>query len=242
MKLIYVFKLYYVKFFLDEDINILPVSNIKQSLGVNTQSINESELLKNAGKANKSNKLDVSFDSSFQELHTPEGLVENTIDDNLSDSLPSLNPKKRTADALFGDIDDIDDIVVDDYLDVSAAKKHKGNEKLKQDLELIDCIVQMRNAYKKSHHITSVVSVSGNTSIKNAERDKRNLSNSVPRYPFIRVKSFSGQDVYIRCHSEDFEKEETKRLVQESSFQGVMGDNFKKIWDEAQVLVSFHLN
>ncbi|XP_050316074.1 chromosome transmission fidelity protein 18 homolog [Anthonomus grandis grandis] len=205
----------------DDVIRVLPDPKARKSLDFATPS---------KSQGTKHTNLDSSFDS-FQQLPDEEPPIPKTTS---SLSQNSINPKKRSADYLFGDINDILD---DDYLaDPVAKKKKKGENKLQEDLELIDLIVQKRNEYKKSH--LAAIYWQGDSADKNVERDKRNISYTVPKYNFLRLKSsINGKSVYVRFHSEDFERQESLRILEEHSFQGVMGDNFRKIWNDAQELL-----
>ncbi|XP_018570059.1 chromosome transmission fidelity protein 18 homolog [Anoplophora glabripennis] len=145
------------------------------------------------------------------------------------------NSKKRTVDELFGDIDDIeDDIIFDDHPNVKKQKSDAHSE----DLALIDHILELRKLSKEKHCITTKKDYSASS----IERDKRNLSYSVPKYPFITITRQDKERIYVRFHSEDFEKEDTDRIVKEISFHGVMGDGFKEIWNEACNLINVQMD
>lgn len=163
--------------------------------------------------------------------------TETNQDAVLTQSEMSLsNNKKRTVEDLFGDIDDLDDLFYEDSQ--PSSKKPKTNE-LEENLALIERIVQLRKLAKEKHSITNLKVT--NPAKLNYDRDKQNLSFRVPKYPFIGVTRFDKERVYVRFHSEDYEKDETMRIVKESSFQGVMGSSFKEIWKEAERLVYLFL-
>ncbi|KAJ8979267.1 hypothetical protein NQ317_012737 [Molorchus minor] len=153
-----------------------------------------------------------------------------------------FNSKKRTADELFGDITDIgnDDLFSDIIINPRKKKKASNSnleneEKNKRDFALIEHILQLRQLAKDQHCVT--VSNKDHSTI-NLERDKRNLSYRVPKYPFIGVTRHDKERVYIRFHSEEYEKEESERVIKDCSFGGVMGDTFKEVWQEAQLLIN----
>lgn len=197
---------------------------VRKSLDFDTPS-------KQTSNKTKSANLNNSFDSCFNELQGVTNL------DNQGQ--PDVTSKKRPADAaeLFGDITDLENVPDSFWEDLNPSKRHKAGKEKDEDLELIDYIVQRRLENKRNQTLSSVP-LSGLVSFQNkTDRDKFNLSASVPRYPFIKLKSFNGDSVYVRFHSEDFEKEETNRMLQANSFQGLMGESFKNIWNEANKLV-----
>lgn len=209
----------------------MPTPQVRKSLNFDTPSKQTSTKMKSATDNN-------SFDSCFKELQG----VTNLDGDNLSQA--DVNSKKRPAKAvdLFGDITDLENVPDTFWEDLNPAKRHKADKEKDEDLELIDYIVQRRLENKRNQTLSSVP-ISGLVSFQNkTDRDKFNLSVSVPRYPFIKLKSFDGDFVYVRFHSEDFEKEETHRILQANSFQGLMGEHFKNIWNEANKLVRYTLN
>lgn len=148
-------------------------------------------------------------------------------------SSPPSSTRKRTADYLFGDISDLDNL--------PAPKRLKAQTNAQEDLDLIELILRKRDEYQKSHSTALTVSSASTTLLKNSERDKRNVSGSIPKFPFIKVKTFAGQSVYVRFHSEDYEKNDTKRMLEMCSDKGLMGDAFQDIWSEAEQLVNISL-
>ncbi|CAG9774025.1 unnamed protein product [Ceutorhynchus assimilis] len=202
----------------NDDEVISPAPKARRSLNFGTPTTIQ---LDNSIAENLPNSLDSSLISQSQE-------IQSTLD-----RLPS---KKRTIDDLFGDINDItqEEYNIDEIL---QPKKAKRDNKHQQDLDLIDLIIQKRQEYKINNNITATVSISHSNNLLNHERDKHNLSYSLPKYPFIKIKCFDGEFVYVRCHSEQFEKEETKRILHENTFKGILGGSFRKIWNEAQDLL-----
>uniref|UniRef100_A0A6P7GI80 Chromosome transmission fidelity protein 18 homolog n=1 Tax=Diabrotica virgifera virgifera TaxID=50390 RepID=A0A6P7GI80_DIAVI len=137
--------------------------------------------------------------------------------------------RKRTADEIFGDIGDLD---FDDF-DAQPTKKPKSeNEELK---ELMEHIILLRklNA-EKSNMLSKNKSISTNT----ADRDRYNISRRVPQYPFVGINCHDGERIYVRFHSEEYEKEEIQKIVMESSGKDILGEKRKVIWEEAQVLIA----
>lgn len=233
----------------DEDIDILRVPKARKSLDFSTsskqnsqyrrESIEESQV-NNLRGSKKSQENGSCRESQNEEMALDEEPVyhrqsEQDNENTALGEISSSNSKKRTIDDLFGDINDLFCDDVDD--EVSESKRHKGDDKLKEDLALIELILKKRKEYKLSHNLKSVTNNQSLTH-NNTERDKYNLSLQVPKYPFIKVNGFDGNNVYIRFHSESYEKEERLRIITENSFHGVLGDNFKKIWSEAQELLN----
>ncbi|XP_076264817.1 chromosome transmission fidelity protein 18 homolog [Rhynchophorus ferrugineus] len=219
----------------DEYINRLPQPKVRKSLNFDAPS-SLSNVHDDPNSSIISGCHEIA-DESVQkdDYESTVGEMEINVDNNiLSTTQSTSNSRKRTVEALFGDIEDLLDIDIEEY---SAPKRVKADEKCKKDLELIDLIIRKRNDYKTSNNLGAIaINISGITS--DAERNKHNISREVPKYPFIRIKDFSKENVYIRFHSEAYEKEESRRIVKEHSFQGVLGESFKKVWSEATSLIS----
>lgn len=69
------------------------------------------------------------------------------------------------------------------------------------------------------------------------DRINDNLSYEIPKYPFVGVTRHDGERVYVRCHSELYEELERDRICKANGFVGIMGENFKTVWEEANALV-----
>lgn len=138
---------------------------------------------------------------------------------------------------MFGDITDLDnDIFLD--MDVPTTKKSKTDD-IEEKLAVIEHIIEMRRLAKEKCNIISITSK--NNELNTVERDKRNISYRVPKYPFIGLTRFDNERVYVRFHSEEYEKEEVQRIVKETTFSGVMGEVFKEVWKDAKNLVNIFL-
>lgn len=111
------------------------------------------------------------------------------------------------------------------------------NNKEKSDLELIEQIVHMRKVAKDKLNMS--VNFNHDYDVSQTNVDAENLSYRVPRFPFIGVTRHDDIRVYVRFHSDEYEDAEMKRIVNKTSFAGVMGDMFKEIWKEAQEYVRF---
>lgn len=138
--------------------------------------------------------------------------------------------RKRKAREVFGDIDDLDDFFLDDSITTQKSKKSKEEE----ELEMIEHIIHLRKMAKDSQNIGRL---NVDNRQRNRNRDKNNISSEVPRYPFIGVTTLDKDRIYIRFHSEQYEEEEMDRLVKDLSFSGLLGDTYKEVWQEANVLV-----
>lgn len=177
--------------------------------------------------------------SDFTELSSVDNTTiendRNGISLSQNEVTPSNN-KKRSAEELFGDITDLEeDIFLDLNLPTIKKLKVADNE---EKLALIEHILELRRLAKEKSNIVGLVS-SKTLKHDSIERDKRNMSYTVPKYPFIGLTKFNKERVYVRFHSEEYEKEEIQRVVKESAFSGVMGEAFKEIWKQAKQLVSF---
>lgn len=172
-----------------------------------------------------------SFESDFVPLSS--GSEASSVSKSNEVEVQPNNTNKRSIEELFGDIDDLlSEDVRKNY--ESASKRHKKGSKENADLALIEHILTLRKlSNEQSSHVTNFGR--DYTSLQNKNAD--NISCTVPRYPFIGINNHNGDRIYVRFHSEDYEKEEMKRVTDRSNFAGVMGQGFKDTWTEAANLV-----
>ncbi|KAJ3646988.1 hypothetical protein Zmor_024542 [Zophobas morio] len=157
------------------------------------------------------------FEDDFAPLEDDEGA-------NVPSSVEPSNANKRTIEELFGDIDDI--------LFENQTKKRRTEGENAEELALIEHIIELRRLAKE-RDAPDVVR-RDYTGVH--DRDKNNLSYTVPSYPFIGVTRDDGQRVYIRFHSEQYELEERQRIVQEISSKSDSASN-QDLWAQAQELI-----
>ncbi|XP_044761359.1 chromosome transmission fidelity protein 18 homolog [Coccinella septempunctata] len=190
------------------------------------------------------NNLDNSFTTDFQPLNERN---DNNIPKNVADSndcisqAPSTSlintaeqppTKKRTIEELFGDIDDLL------FENERKAKKSRPDTKLEQQMEMIGKILELRKQREENDNIL----FRKNNRISVDDRDKLNLSWRVPAYPFISITRHDKERFYVRCHSDDYEKEDVSRVIKDINFVGVMGDMFKETWQKAQEIMNKNLD
>ncbi|XP_055590916.1 chromosome transmission fidelity protein 18 homolog [Uranotaenia lowii] len=151
-----------------------------------------------------------------------------------------LNTRKRRLDALFGDIQDIeDDGSVYNFCHQGATKKTKTEEEL--DMELIEKIV---NARKQFQAVINPTKSSGLARAEALHRFKmQNLSYTVPKWPFATVIRSDKERVYVRFHSEDFETNAIDEInCFKNGYNGLLGDAKERIWDEAKEIINKRLD
>ncbi|KRT81397.1 AAA protein, partial [Oryctes borbonicus] len=173
-----------------------------------------------------SNNKKASFSDDFVPI-TNENNTNNTKGGR-------INTNKRAIEELFGDIDDLlSEDVTRNYESVS--KKRKKGSKENTDLALIEHILTLR---KLSNDSSNPAANFGKnyTSVEN--KNRANVSLTVPKYPFIAVNNHNGERIYVRCHSEEYEKDEIKRITDRKNFGGIMGQTFKNIWTEATLYIN----
>ncbi|XP_058819117.1 chromosome transmission fidelity protein 18 homolog [Topomyia yanbarensis] len=151
-----------------------------------------------------------------------------------------LNPRKRRLDALFGDIQDIEDegneLI---YCQPALTKKTKTDEE--KDLELIEKILDARKRFQ------AVVNPIKSTGLDRAEALHRfkmqNLSYSYPKWPFATVVRGDKERVYVRFHSEEYESKEIAEInCFKDGYNGLLGDAKERIWNEANEIISKRLD
>nr|XP_023026263.1 chromosome transmission fidelity protein 18 homolog [Leptinotarsa decemlineata] len=201
----------------------------KQPPATNSQSVEtfEKEFPTLSSLAHSS---EISSVSNTEEIIQSLGTSSQIISSSSHNVEPSSS-RKRTVEELFGDINDLgDDILLDDQ---PFIKKSKRSEE--EELEaLMEQIIELRRLNKEKNNI---IGVRTNSATFNRQRDMNNISFRVPKYPFIGVKRFDGERVYVRFHSEEYEKEEIQRIVKECSTKSVMDDSSKQMWEDARALI-----
>lgn len=207
-----------------------PVPKSRRSLNFNTPSQSNKE--NSAPNTSKSSQAaqDLSindFEDTFEEAFLPISQTQAT-----QKSQTQTNSKKRTIEELFGDIDDL----LAENATHGIPKRQKSET---SDLELIEHILQLRKLAKERHNPSLMYR--GDSAQPNGYDSKSNLSLLVPKYPFVAVTRDDGMRVYVRCHSEQFEKDEMLAMAKNSGFRGVMGNTFKDTWKKVTDSVSVFL-
>ncbi|XP_063699801.1 chromosome transmission fidelity protein 18 homolog [Culicoides brevitarsis] len=137
--------------------------------------------------------------------------------------------RKRRLDDIFGDIGDICE-EEEPQITNEPYKKAKSEEE--KDMELIEMIV---NARKKLH--SQMLKPGKRSNIEHLDDVRafkmQNLSYTVPKWPFIKLRQADEDKIYVRCHSEEFEKNQLKEIAFKRQEDGFFGEDKSKIWNEA---------
>ncbi|XP_065090752.1 chromosome transmission fidelity protein 18 homolog [Ochlerotatus camptorhynchus] len=151
-----------------------------------------------------------------------------------------LNPRKRRLDALFGDIQDIDDDGSEfDFCLQGTTKKTKTEEEM--DMELIGKILEARK------HFQAAINPTKSGGLARAEALHRfkmqNLSYSLPKWPFATVVRSDNERVYVRFHSEEFESNSINEInCLKDGYNGLLGDAKERVWREANDIIAKRLD
>ncbi|KAM3959683.1 chromosome transmission fidelity protein 18 homolog [Aphomia sociella] len=137
-------------------------------------------------------------------------------------STPNNVSNKRTADDLFGDINDID------FDDIELPSKRQKTEE-EDDLELINRIIESRKL-KQMLSVPSRVK----TDLQPAYLSKDNISQDIPKWPFMPVTNSDGERMYVRLESED---SWDKSLDSSDHTQSSLRIAYAKAWEEARKLL-----
>ncbi|CAG9788572.1 unnamed protein product [Diatraea saccharalis] len=137
------------------------------------------------------------------------------------DSLTPAQSNKRTADELFGDIDDID------FDNVELPSKRQKTEE-ETDLELINKIVESRKLKQMLLEPSNV-----QRKFESVFNAKENLSLDIPRWPFMPVTNSDGERVYVRFESEDAWDQSLETSTNHHSLHSM----YTKTWDEARQML-----
>lgn len=108
-------------------------------------------------------------------------------------------------------------------------KRYKGEHA--EEFALIDHILELRKL-NRERDVPEVLRKDN----KSVNCDKNNLSYTIPSYPFVKITRNDDTQVYIRCHSDQYESEERQRIIQEINLGCTLSLN-KDLWDQAQTLI-----
>lgn len=163
-------------------------------------------------------------------------------DEEFENNLPIVeqNPRKRRLDDLFGDIDDIEReemralVFYSDDMEENAKKKARSEEDI--DNALIERILAARAELQS--RTNNFMKQSKLQQLEALRKFKvRNLSETYPQWPCIPVVSGDNSRIYVRMHSEEFEKNQLNELTLRKNFSKLLGDTSEDIWNEAQKIV-----
>lgn len=214
--------------------------SLDYGLPVTSKSITQSDLFSSQTQQSNSAEINLnnSFDNDFHPITNKNAEITRDVPESAASQSQALSTsldvttepltKKRTIEELFGDIDDLL------FENERKAKKIKPDTKLEQQMEMIDKILELRKQREESDNIL----FRKNIRISSVDRDKLNLSWRVPTYPFIKVTRPDKETFFIRCHSDDYEKEDVTRVINDINLVGVMGDMFKETWEKAQQILN----
>lgn len=168
-------------------------------------------------------------------------------DEEFENNLPAteLNPRKRRLDDLFGNIDDIiheenrgAQVFYANDMEENARKKARSEEE--QDNALIQRILAARSEFQaRSNNFTKQSKLQQFEAFQKFKT--RNLSETYPQWPCIPVVIEDRNRIYVRMHSEEFEKNQLNELSLRKNFTKLLGDSSENIWNEAQKIVEKRL-
>ncbi|KAF9421301.1 hypothetical protein HW555_002773 [Spodoptera exigua] len=156
---------------------------------------------------------------------TISGATEST-DISLTPNLQPLEEftqvsNKRTADELFGDIEDID------FNEVELPSKRQKTEE-ETDLELIEKILEGRRLRQ------ILLEPSGRPLGSRSNYNvKDNMSLDIPRWPFVALSNSDGERIYIRIESEDDWESSLDKGMEQMSLHA----SYASTWDEARKIL-----
>lgn len=153
--------------------------------------------------------------------------------------------RKRRLDDLFGNIDDIlqeenhrVQVFYSEDFEENAKKKARSEEEI--DNALIQRILSARaefqarnNQFKKHSKLQELEALH--------KFKARNLSETYPQWPCIPVVCNDRDRIYVRLHSEEFEKNQLNEVTLRRRHEQLLGNSSEDIWNEAQKIVEKRL-
>uniref|UniRef100_A0A1A9WUS4 Chromosome transmission fidelity protein 18 homolog n=1 Tax=Glossina brevipalpis TaxID=37001 RepID=A0A1A9WUS4_9MUSC len=164
-----------------------------------------------------------------------EEIIPSTSSEALTE-LRGLNAKrKRLEKDLFGNIDDI---FGDETYEDPEAKKARSEEE--KDRRTIEKILQARSKLREKNRFVHKDELSRLKILLDFKR--KNLSFTLPPWPFLPLQGSHGERVYVRFHSEEYEAKAIDEIKVATTIGSLLGDDKQKIWAEANELVWKRMN
>ncbi|XP_077300481.1 chromosome transmission fidelity protein 18 homolog [Arctopsyche grandis] len=165
-----------------------------------------------------------------------------SIDDNVNTENSTLNvsgiedipeslppSQKRTVTDLFGDIDDLD--FDEDVYQNSKRSRIESEDDL--NAALIERILYERK--RRTELSNPVLMLNRDYTVSDNNKIIENISNSIPRWPFITLTKSDGRKLYVRFHDEEYMEREVDEITKShGDFKSLLGVAFKDSWNEAK--------
>ncbi|KAM7354089.1 chromosome transmission fidelity protein 18 homolog [Cochliomyia hominivorax] len=166
----------------------------------------------------------------IQEVIDIDDMGPSTANKALEELERATNKRKRLERDLFGNIDDI--FCNETYEDPEAKKARTEEER---DLEAIEKILETRRKLQEQNRAVRKDHLSRLEALHAFKM--RNLSYTIPQWPFMPLRRSDDERVYVRFHSDDYETRAINEIKAAPSIGSLLGENKQKIWDEANELV-----
>ncbi|KAH8377747.1 hypothetical protein KR093_006965 [Drosophila rubida] len=138
--------------------------------------------------------------------------------------------KRRLERDLFGDIDDLYHESYEDPM----LKKARTEEQ--RDNEAIERILELRRKMRESSKTVRHDEVSRLKALHDFKM--KNLSYEIPSWPFLALQRSDLERLYVRYHSEDYERRQLELLSARGQQMGsLLGEAKQQVWQEANELV-----
>ncbi|XP_034834660.1 chromosome transmission fidelity protein 18 homolog [Maniola hyperantus] len=167
--------------------------------------------------------------SQKQDILTPEIVSDqniltqaNALNQDILTPITENVSNKRTAEDLFGDINDID---FDNF--ELPSKKQKTEEEI--DMDLINKIIEGR----KIRQMLAEPATRGYMDKKPNFNLKENLTRNIPRWPFVPFTKWDGDRVYVRLESEESWEDSLDRISEKLTLQVT----YAATWEEARKIL-----
>ncbi|XP_067626216.1 chromosome transmission fidelity protein 18 homolog [Eurosta solidaginis] len=138
--------------------------------------------------------------------------------------------KRRLERDLFGDIDDLYE---NETFEDPVAKKARTEEE--RDLEMIEKILETRRRLQQCNKAVRKDDLSRLRALH--EFKMRNLSYTVPQWPFQVLQRGDHERIFVRFHSEDYETRALDDVHALPQYDGLLGENKQRIWAEANDII-----
>ncbi|XP_043070434.1 chromosome transmission fidelity protein 18 homolog isoform X2 [Drosophila grimshawi] len=140
------------------------------------------------------------------------------------------NNKRRLERDLFGDIDDLYHESYEDPL----LKKARTEEQ--RDNEAIERILELRRKLRETGKTVPHDEVSRLRALHDFKM--KNLSYQIPTWPFLALQRSDLERLYVRYHSEDYERRQLELLsVRGNQVGSLLGEAKQQVWQDANELV-----
>ncbi|XP_065332874.1 chromosome transmission fidelity protein 18 homolog [Cloeon dipterum] len=149
----------------------------------------------------------------------------------IREEINQSSSRKRKAEDLFGDIEDIEQEEYYDY-ELGTKKEKDKTEQYEDDMKLI---ARIRKERQKALALGNILSGNGKREEPINDLGSNYISARIPQYPFVTMRNFNSEKFYLRLKSDEFFANEVSNISVKKT--NLLPTSLNNIWQEAQTLL-----